>query len=208
MNTMAKPISSLLCFILLTTATALAQFTAGIQGNVRDTGGANLPGAQMILLNTATKGEQAGTSDASGLYRFTNLGPGEYQLSASAKGFQRAQTQFTLSAGETRDVSLTLAVGSDITNVVVTEQEPILDTADSREKLTLNQSALENLPLATRNPVSLLGLTPGVTGIQAATTTFNPETTNHYSASGREAMQTPSSSMGWTSIATLVRVSP
>ena len=203
MNTMAKPIRfstvsfpplslnrltrsrSLLCFILLTSATALAQFTAGIQGNVRDTGGANLPSAQMILLNTATKVEQAGTSDASGLYRFTNLGPGEYQISASAKGFQRAQAQFTLSAGETRDVSLTLTVGSDITNVVVTEQEPLLDTADSREKLTLNQSALESLPLATRNPVSLLSLTPGVTGIQAATTTFNPETTNHYSASGR-----------------------
>jgi hypothetical protein len=113
MNTMAKPIRfstvsfpphflnrltrsrSLLCFILLTSATALAQFTAGIQGNVRDTGGANLPSAQMILLDTATKVEQAGTSDASGLYRFTNLGPGEYQLSASAKGFQRAQAQFT-----------------------------------------------------------------------------------------------------------------
>src|ERR1700679_1644342 len=106
MNTMAKPVSfsavafrplnrltmarSLVGFLLLTSVTALAQFTAGIQGNGRDSGGANLPGAEMILLNTATKVEQAGTSDASGLYRFTNLGPGEYQVSASAKGFQRA----------------------------------------------------------------------------------------------------------------------
>jgi Carboxypeptidase regulatory-like domain len=96
MNKMAQPISfpvsfrplsfkrltrsrSLLCFILLTSATALAQFTAGIQGNVRDAAGANLPSAQMTLLNTATKVEQAGTSDASGLYRFTNLSPGEYK---------------------------------------------------------------------------------------------------------------------------------
>jgi hypothetical protein len=110
MNTMAKPISfsvsfrplsfkrltrsrSLLCVILLTSATALAQFTAGIQGNVRDAGGANLPSAQMTLLNTATKVEQAGTSDASGLYRFTNLGPGEYEISASAKGFQQERLE-------------------------------------------------------------------------------------------------------------------
>ena len=32
-----------------------------------------------------------------------------------------------------------------------------------------------------------MGLTPGVTGIQAPTTTFNPETTNHYSSGGKGA---------------------
>jgi hypothetical protein len=139
----------------------------------------------MTLLNTATRVQQAGTSDESGLYRFTNLGPGEYQISSSASGFQSAQAQFALTAGETRDISLTLTIGADTTNVVVTAQAPLLDTADSREVLTLNQTALENLPLATRNPMSLVGLTPGVTGVQAPTTTFNPETTNHYSSSGR-----------------------
>jgi Carboxypeptidase regulatory-like domain len=152
-----------LCVLLATTA-AFAQFTAGLQGNIRDTGGANIPNAQMILLDTATKVQQSGTSDASGLYRFTNLGPGEYQISSSAKGFQRTQAQFTLTAGENRDLSLVLAVGSDTTSIVVTAQAPLLDTGDSREQLTLNQSAPENLPLATRNPISLLGLTPGVYG--------------------------------------------
>jgi len=68
-------------YALLTTATAFAQFTAGIQGNVRDASGGNIPNAQMVLLNTATKVQQSGTSDASGLYRFTNLGPGDYQIS-------------------------------------------------------------------------------------------------------------------------------
>ena len=62
---------------------------------------------------------------------------------------------------------------------------PLLDTGDSREELTLKQAALEDLPMVSRNPISLIGLTPGVTGIQAATTKFNPETTNHYSANGR-----------------------
>jgi Carboxypeptidase regulatory-like domain len=112
-----RKITSVLYFLLAATA-ALAQFTAGIQGNVRDAGGANIANAEMSLVNTATKVQQAGASDASGLYRFTNLGPGDYQTSASANGFQRAQSQFTLTAGEIRDVSLTLNVGSDITNVV------------------------------------------------------------------------------------------
>lgn len=70
------------------------------------------------------------------------LGPGEYQISSSAKGFQTAKTQFTLTAGENRDVSLVLPTGGDSTNVVVTSQAPLLDTGESREELTLNQAAL------------------------------------------------------------------
>ncbi len=76
-------------------------------------------------------------------------------------------------------------IGPETTSIVATSEVPLLDTADSRESLTLNQRALENLPLATRNPISLVGLTPGVTGVQPATTTFNPETTNHYSSGGK-----------------------
>jgi hypothetical protein len=113
------------------------------------------------------------------------LGSGEYEVSAVAPGFGSAKERFTLTAGQIRDVSLKLSVGSDTSSVTVTGQAPLLDTADSREQLTLGESALENLPLATRNPDSLVGLTPGVTGIQAPTTTFNPETTNHYSSGGK-----------------------
>jgi Carboxypeptidase regulatory-like domain len=171
--------------VLLATTSAFAQFTAGIQGSVQDPGGANIPNAQMILVNTATKVQQVGSSDASGLYRFTSLGSGDYEVSASAVGFTPARVRFTLTAGEIRDVSLKLVIGSDTTSVTVTMQSPLLDTADSREKLTLNQAALGNLPLATRNPDSLVGLTPGVTGIQAPTSTFNPETINHFSSGGK-----------------------
>jgi len=87
-------------FVLLATTTSFAQFTASIQGNVRDSSGANIPNAQMTLINTATKVQQAGATDASGLYRFTNLGPGDYEVSSSATGFRPAKAQFTLTAGE------------------------------------------------------------------------------------------------------------
>src|ERR1035441_3504903 len=78
--------------ILLATTNAFAQFTSGVQGNVRDSSGANVPNAQMTLVDTATKVQQVGVSDGSGLYRFTNLGPGEYLISSTAKGFQTAKT--------------------------------------------------------------------------------------------------------------------
>jgi hypothetical protein len=178
-------IAAFAVYVLLAATSAFAQFNAGVQGNVRDSSGANIPNAKMTLVNTATKVQQVGVSDGSGLYRFTNIGPGEYQISSSAQGFQTVKTAFTLNAGENRDVSLTLPIGANTTSVDVVSQAPLLDTSDSREELTLNQAALESLPLATRNPDALVGLTPGVTGIQAPTTTFNPETTNHFSSGGK-----------------------
>jgi len=183
-HSISRGIVSLL-FFLLVAAPAFGQFTSGLQGNVQDNSGANIPNAQLILINLATKVSQDAKSDGSGFYRFTNLGPGDYQVSASASGFLGAQTQFSLNAGEIRNVSLSLVVGSDATNIVVTTQAPLLDTADSREQLTLDQSALNNLPLATRSPLQLLSLTPGVTGISGASTNFNPENSPKYSANGR-----------------------
>jgi hypothetical protein len=68
----------------------------------------------------------------------------------------------------------------------VTTQSPLLDTSDSRNQQTLDQVALENLPLAARNPLALLTLTPGVTGLGAGTATnFNPENYVDISANGR-----------------------
>ena len=71
-------------------------------------------------------------------------------------------------------------------SVTVTTRAPLLDTSDSRNQQTLDQTALENLPLAARNPTALLTLTPGVTGLGAGTATnFNPENYVDASANGR-----------------------
>ncbi|HTV53466.1 MAG TPA: TonB-dependent receptor [Terriglobia bacterium] len=175
---------STILLVFFASSMAFGQFMAGVQGNIQDASGASIPNAQMTLLNTATNVQQVAATDASGLYRFTNLGPGDYEISASAKGFTTAKVRFTLTAGEIRDVSLKLSAGAT-TTITVTSVSPLLDTADSREQVTLGQTALEDLPMATRNPDSLVGLTPGVSGIQAPTTTFNPETINHYSSGGK-----------------------
>lgn len=173
-------------FLLMTAPTAFAQFNSGVQGSVEDSTGASIAGATIVLTNVATEISQTATSDASGVFRFASLGPGDYTVQASAKGFSTARTAITLTAGETRNVPLKLSVGQVATNVTVTTQAPLLDTSDSRNQQTLDQVALENLPLATRNPTALLTLTPGVTGLGAGTATnFNPENYIDASANGR-----------------------
>ena len=173
-------------FLLLGSASASAQFNASVEGNVQDSSGASIPSAKITLVNNATNVTVNATSDSAGVFSFASLGPGSYTLTASAAGFSSARTDITLTAGETLDVPFKLTVGQANTSLTVTSQAPLLDTGDSRNQQTLDEIALENLPLASRNPTALITLTPGVTGLGAGTaTTFNPENYVDASANGR-----------------------
>src|SRR5271165_7068538 len=94
---------------LLTVPAALAQFNAGVQGSVQDSSGAAISGATLTLTNLDTKISQTAKSDASGVFQFASLGPGSYTVSALAQGFSEAATEFKLTAGETRNVPVTLS---------------------------------------------------------------------------------------------------
>ncbi len=172
-------------FLLLASA-AHAQFTSGVQGTVQDNSGSAIPAATVTLTNVDNKVSQTATSNDSGVFRFASLAPGSYQISATAGGFSTSRSSFSLSANETRNVPVTLSVGSVNTQVEVTAQQPILDTSETRNQLTLDTAALEQLPLAARNPLALITLAPGVTGIGAGgSTNFNPENSVDASANGR-----------------------
>ena len=176
----------LLLSLLASVPAAFAQFTAGVQGSVQDSSGAVVANAALTLVNVATAVTQTGKSDASGVFRFASLGPGTYTVEAAAQGFASSKTEFELTAGETRNVPITLSISQSSSSVTVTDQAPLLDTSDSRNQETLGQVALNNLPLASRNPLALLYLTPGVTGLGAgSSTTFNPENYVDISANGR-----------------------
>src|ERR1700677_2619290 len=63
---------------------ALAQAGRGsISGLVTDPGGALVPGAQVVLLNSATGVEQHSLTTSAGLYTFISLSPGVYQVTVS-----------------------------------------------------------------------------------------------------------------------------
>lgn len=178
--------SIVIAFFCVAIPSAHAQFTSGVQGTVQDSSGSSIPKALVTLTNVDNKVSETTTSNDSGTFRFASLAPGNYQISAAATGFSSTKSAFTLSTNETRNVPVTLAVGSVSTQVEVTTQQPLLDTSDSRNQLTLNSAALEELPLAARNPLALITLAPGVTGLGAGTATnFNPENSVNASANGR-----------------------
>ena len=172
---------------------AWAQFSGNIQGDVRDTSGAAVAGAAVMLNNAATNVNQATKTDSAGNYRFVSLAPGEYKVSVSASGFAPAAVTVTLLTSQTVEVPVKLNVGSVTEAVNVTTEAPILDTADSRTQLTIETQELADLPLQGRNLLALTTVAPGVTGLGlapggspgSAADNYSTETQVDASANGR-----------------------
>ncbi len=183
----------LCCFVGLVSLPAVAQFTANVQGIVQDSAGAAIPNAQLQLVSTTTSDTRAAKADAAGNYRFVSLAPGTYKLVVEATGFAKSESDFTLLTGQNLNLPISLRVGSVNDSVTVTAEAPIVDTADSRTQLTLESTAVAQLPIVGRNLVTLVTLAPGVSGLgtsasgspASGTDNFSTEETVDASANGQ-----------------------
>ncbi len=173
--------SALFLLLLILSATmAQAQVLYGtISGNVTDSSGAVVAGAQVVVLEVRTGVSQTATTDSNGLYRITALLPGTYKVTISASGFVTLETPKTVSANEIARQDAQLKVGSTTENITVSTEAPLLQTdkADVHTDLTAQQ--IENLPTdgsQGRNFQSLLRTIPGV-GLTAETNSLagNPQ---------------------------------
>jgi hypothetical protein len=141
-----------------------AQFSGSIQGTIQDPAGAVVPNAKVQLKNTETSVVSTTRSDAEGNYRFVSLAPGSYQLSVDASGFSTTAVAFTLTTGANLNLPISMKVAAATQTLDVTGEAPIVNTAESRNQLTLETPALSSLPLAGRNMISLVTTAPGVVG--------------------------------------------
>jgi hypothetical protein len=141
------------------------QFTSNVQGVVQDPSGAVVPKANVTLVNVGTQGARTTTTDDGGNYRFVSLAPGAYKLTVEASGYAKSESNITLLTEQNLNVPITIKVGSVTEAVTVTTASPIVDTADSRTQLTLENQAVAQLPIQGRNLVTLVTLAPGVSGL-------------------------------------------
>jgi Carboxypeptidase regulatory-like domain len=151
--------------LLFAVAPASAQFNASIQGVVTDPSGAAVAQAKINLENVSTHVTATTTSDTEGNYRFISLAPGNYKVSVEASGFARTETTVTLETGQNLSVPISLKVGATTEFVEVTGENPLFNTAETRNQMTLETQELGTLPLAGRNMLSLTTLAPGVSGL-------------------------------------------
>jgi vitamin B12 transporter len=124
---------------------AFAADTGSIRGVVTDPLGALVPNATVKLFH---EGKQAAetTTDASGLYSFSGIAPGRYQVKAEAPSFTPQQSGLIyVGNGKSADVNLTLKVGTVSQQVVVTATGTQVPESQVGASITvLSSDRLEN----------------------------------------------------------------
>jgi Carboxypeptidase regulatory-like domain/TonB dependent receptor len=153
-------------FTLLLAATASAQFRAGVQGSVKDPAGAVVAGATVTLTSKETNKSQQVTSSDDGFYRFSNLAPGNYTLTAEAAGFKKQVIEnLTVSAENVEGADISLEPGGVSEVVTVTDEGgPQLETENANISKAITNVEVRQLPQFGRDPYQLARLTPGVFG--------------------------------------------
>src|SRR6266496_3218376 len=148
------------------TAGAQSASSGSVSGLVTDSQGGSVAGADVTLLDTATRSAQTTETNEAGRYHFPVVAPGLYDVTVRKSGFKVAKlAQQKVSIGNVLTVNVTLEVGSLSETVVVTAS-PLgseLQTANATVGNTIDLKQLELLPNLGRDATSLLGLAPGVT---------------------------------------------
>jgi len=153
-------------FLLITVASASAQFKAGIEGTVKDTGGGLVPEAKLTLTNTENGKAQEVTSSAAGFYRISGLAPGKYTLTVERQGYKRAMLENVIIGAESvQGIDLTLEPGEVSATVTVTQETTTtLDTENANIAKGITAAEIKRLPQVGRDPYELARLTPGIFG--------------------------------------------
>jgi len=156
----------LMTIVLMATATTTwAQSTQGrVDVTVLDQKNAYVPGAKIVLTDTATNIERIADAENGGTYSFVNLPLGKYKLTISKDGFETASYDVVVEVTKTTSVSAMLKVGQVTQVVDVGAATPVLDTTSNNIGSVINPKDVEDLPLFGRNLIALSTLTPGYTG--------------------------------------------
>jgi TonB-dependent Receptor Plug Domain. len=141
-----------------------AQDTGYISGTVTDKSGAAVAGADVLVKNTAGSLTRATQTNNEGAYVVPGLPGDAYDLTVTAKGFQKFTAQhIVLSVAEKARIDVQLTVGAISEEIVVTgESVSQVETTSSEIGTTISGKQVNNLELNGRNFTQLVTLTPGV----------------------------------------------
>ena len=132
-----------------------------LSGTVTDTSGALIPGASVVARSLATGSEVKTVSNGEGEFRFTELLPGEYTVTATTTGFSPARQEVTVGV-QTPALHLTLNVGQTSETVEVSANSIQLDTSSASTGSDLDARTVEAMPLNGRSFTDTLAFAPGV----------------------------------------------
>jgi hypothetical protein len=155
-----------LCFVVLVAAfpsTAYGQGnSATLTGTLADSSGGVLPGVAVSCKNVSTGRTVETVTNDVGIFRFSDLPIGQYELTSTLQGFQTlVRPGINLITGQVLNLKLTMQPGGLEETVTVTEEVPVTQTTSSTVQTSMTSRQVQELPLNGRNPLQLVALTAG-----------------------------------------------
>src|ERR1700740_1184879 len=155
--------------LALADSPARPKATAALTGTVRDTAGAVMVDATVVLHNRDTNLNRTAQTNNVGSYVMTNVLPGNYDLKVTMNGFgPAAKTGIILLVNQTATYDFTLKAGSVTEIVDVQGNQVTLETSTSELGVAVVREQVNDLPLNGRNFTQLLNLTPGVSTVNVS----------------------------------------
>src|SRR5580692_7965613 len=140
---------------------------ATLTGTVKDSSGAFIPNAQVVVTDVATGVTRTVSADGAGLYTAPNLLPGSYEIRVTATGFStELQKGVILTVGAQQVLDFTMRVGQMSQTVEVTTEAPTVELTSSTLSAQVSAATVRELPLNGRSWTDLANLQPGVAGIE------------------------------------------
>lgn len=158
------------CVLVLTICNSTfchAQVAGGaISGTVADASGARIPRAQISIQNRATGVTRVVAANDEGFYNAPNLLPGDYEVTASAAGFETWVSTLTLTVGADLVLNLAMQVGMATQRIEIKDTAPIVELGSSALTDVVAGEAVRDLPLNGRSWTDLALLQPGVAAVE------------------------------------------
>jgi hypothetical protein len=156
-------LSFVLLLMLSISAIAMAQSeatTGRITGTVKDSAGAAVPNATVIVSNPSNGISQTITTNENGEFTALQLKPGDYTVEVTATGFGKStQTGYHVEVGSALTANIALGVGAVNEEVLVTAAS--VDTSQVQTTTNINDKSISQLPINGRRFQDFVLATPG-----------------------------------------------
>jgi hypothetical protein len=146
-------------FFVLACVGAFAQANSEVTGIVTDQTGAVIAGANVTLTDPDTGFTRSTVSGPTGLYDFNGLNPSNYNLKATAKGFEAfVQTGITVNVSGTFRVDVKLTLGKETETVSVVADALAVQVDSNVVSTLISSEEITSIATENRNFAALASL--------------------------------------------------
>src|SRR5215210_710800 len=141
-----RTLAALIVTLLMAWPVAAQEQRGTIEGTIKDTSGAVLPGVT-VEARSDNGAVLSTTSNETGVYRFPSLAPGIYALKVTLQGFNGGRNDSVhIGLGQVKKVDFSLAPAGVTESVQVTAETPLVDVRGSARQTNIRAEQVELLP--------------------------------------------------------------